>query len=396
MRILYLDWDEFTGEDCREVMKEMGYTVIPFFYKWKNLSEDKDFETALLKEMAYPTDSLESYDLTFSFNFFPIVSEACQKMNIPYIAWIFDAPHLTLTSGTVQNNVNRIWIFDYALYRQMKETNIHTVYYSPLAVNGKRLLAQTAVLDEETLIYEHDVCFLGSLYDNEYNFYDKAAEYFPAELRGYLEGLFAAQQQLFGLDLLGNEDILPSKMVREINRYMKFELSGSYDMNLDNVIRDILRKKITQMERKTLLEYLGRYFKLDLYTQKCSPIIKNVYDLGWADYMSNMPRIFHRSKINLNFTMRSIKTGIPLRALDIMGAGGFLLTGYQTELDEYFVNGQDLVMADSPADMQQKIAYYLSHEEEREEIARNGQKKTIEKFDYRKILSQIFLNSCNI
>ena len=396
MRILYLDWDEFTGEDCREVMKEMGYTVIPFFYKWKNLSEDKDFETALLKEMAYPTDSLESYDLTFSFNFFPIVSEACQKMNIPYIAWIFDAPHLTLTSGTVQNNVNRIWIFDYALYRQMKETNIHTVYYSPLAVNGKRLLAQTAVLDEETLIYEHDVCFLGSLYDNEYNFYDKAAEYFPAELRGYLEGLFAAQQQLFGLDLLGNEDILPSKMVREINRYMKFELSGSYDMNLDNVIRDILRKKITQMERKTLLEYLGRYFKLDLYTQKCSPIIKNVYDLGWADYMSNMPRIFHRSKINLNFTMRSIKTGIPLRALDIMGAGGFLLTGYQAELDEYFVNGQDLVMADSPADMQQKIAYYLSHEEEREEIARNGQKKTIEKFDYRKILSQIFLNSCNI
>ena len=396
MRILYLDWDEFTGEDCREVMKEMGYTVIPFFYKWKSLSEDKDFETALLKEMAYPTDSLESYDLTFSFNFFPIVSEACQKMNIPYIAWIFDAPHLTLTSGTVQNNVNRIWIFDYALYRQMKETNIHTVYYSPLAVNGKRLLAQTAVLDEETLIYEHDVCFLGSLYDNEYNFYDKAAEYFPAELRGYLEGLFAAQQQLFGLDLLGNEDILPSKMVREINRYMKFELSGSYDMNLDNVIRDILRKKITQMERKTLLEYLGRYFKLDLYTQKCSPIIKNVYDLGWADYMSNMPRIFHRSKINLNFTMRSIKTGIPLRALDIMGAGGFLLTGYQAELDEYFVNGQDLVMADSPADMQQKIAYYLSHEEEREEIARNGQKKTIEKFDYRKILSQIFLNSCNI
>ena len=396
MRILYLDWDEFTGEDCREVMKEMGYTVIPFFYKWKNLSEDKDFETALLKEMAYPTDSLESYDLTFSFNFFPIVSEACQKMNIPYIAWIFDAPHLTLTSGTVQNNVNRIWIFDYALYRQMKETNIHTVYYSPLAVNGKRLLAQTAVLDKETLIYEHDVCFLGSLYDNEYNFYDKAAEYFPAELRGYLEGLFAAQQQLFGLDLLGNEDILPSKMVREINRYMKFELSGSYDMNLDNVIRDILRKKITQMERKTLLEYLGRYFKLDLYTQKCSPIIKNVYDLGWADYMSNMPRIFHRSKINLNFTMRSIKTGIPLRALDIMGAGGFLLTGYQAELDEYFVNGQDLVMADSPADMQQKIAYYLSHEEEREEIARNGQKKTIEKFDYRKILSQIFLNSCNI
>ena len=176
---------------------------------------------------------------------------------------------------------------------------------------------------------------------------------------------------------------------------MKFELSGAYNMDIDSVIRDILRKKVTQMERKTLLEYLGKYFKLDLYTQEYSPVVNNVYDLGWADYMNKMPRIFHRSKINLNFTMRSIQTGIPLRALDIMGAGGFLLTGYQAELDEYFVNGQDMVMADSPADMQQKISYYLLHEKEREEIARNGQKKTIENFDYRKMLSQIFLNSCN-
>ena len=78
-----------------------------------------------------------------------------------------------------------------------------------------------------------------------------------------------------------------------------------------------------------------------------------------------------------------------------MGAGGFLLTGYQAELDEYFVNGRDLVMADGPADMQQKISYYLVHEKEREEIAGNGQKKTIENFDYRKMLHQIFVKSCN-
>ena len=394
MRILYLDWDEFTGEDCRAVMKEMGHSVISFSYKWNNLSEDPKFETALLKEMAHPSDEKEPYDLIFSFNFFPIVSEACQKMSILYIAWIFDSPHLTLTSGTVQNDVNRIWIFDYALYERMKQANISTVYYSPLGINGKRLLAQTAVPDEVP-VYEHDVCFLGSLYDNEFNFYDKASGYFPAELRGYLEGLFSAQQQVFGVDMLGDEAVLPSEMIREINQYMKFELSGAYNMDIDSVIRDILRKKVTQMERKTLLEYLGKYFKLDLYTQEYSPVVNNVYDLGWADYMNKMPRIFHRSKINLNFTMRSIQTGIPLRALDIMAAGGFLLTGYQAELDEYFVNGQDLVMADSPADMQQKISYYLLHEKEREEIARNGQKKTIENFDYRKMLSQIFLNSCN-
>ena len=38
--------------------------------------------------------------------------------------------------------------------------------------------------------------------------------------------------------------------------------------------------------------------------------------------------MFANSKVNLNITLRNIKTGIPLRALDIMGAGGFLLTNY--------------------------------------------------------------------
>ena len=394
MKILYIDWNEYTGEDCKAVMKEMGHDVISFLYKWETLSEDLEFEEALLKKLLYHDEKEESFDLVFSFNFFPIVSRVCQKMRIIYIAWVFDSPHLTLTSKTVYNSVNRIWIFDYALYEQMKTEKISTVYYSPLGVNGKRLLAQTAE-PYEVRIYEHDVCFLGSLYDNEFNFYDKAAGYFPEKLRGYLEGLFSAQQQVFGIDMLGNQEILPPEMIREINQYMKFALTGSYDMNLDSVIRDILRKKVTQAERRMLLEHFGRYFKVDLYTQEYSPVVENVYDLGHADYMRKMPQIFHRSKINLNFTMRSIKTGIPLRALDIMGAGGFLLTGYQAELDAYFVNGQDLVMADSPADMQQKISYYLVHEKEREEIARNGQKKTIENFDYRKMLHQIFEKSCN-
>lgn len=375
-------------------MKEMGHCAISFSYKWNKLGKDPGFEKALLQEMLHPSDGAGGYDIAFSFNFFPVVSAACQKIGIPYISWIFDSPHLPLTSETVKNEVNRIWIFDYALYEQMKAENISTVYYSPLGVNGKRLLAQTAPLDEVP-VYEHDVCFLGSLYDNEFNFYDRAAGYFPTELRGYLEGLLAAQRQVFGVDLIGNEAVLSSAMVREINQYMRFELSGSYNMDIESVIRDIIRKKVTQAERRILLERFGRFFKVDLYTQEDSPVVKHVYDLGRADYMLKMPHIFHRSKINLNFTMRSIKTGIPLRALDIMGAGGFLLTGYQAELDEYFVNGQDLVMADSPADMQQKISYYMEHDREREEIAGNGQKKTIEKFDYRKVLDNIFLKSCD-
>ena len=57
-----------------------------------------------------------------------------------------------------------------------------------------------------------------------------------------------------------------------------------------------------------------------------------------------MPLIFRESKINLNITLRSITSGMPLRALDIMGAGGFLLSNYQQELAENYIDGEELVL----------------------------------------------------
>ena len=72
-----------------------------------------------------------------------------------------------------------------------------------------------------------------------------------------------------------------------------------------------------------------------------------------------------------------------------LAAGGFLITNYQAEIAEYFEDGVDLVMAYTPEDMIQKTAYYLQHEDERKEIALNGQKKVFESFAYTKLLQDI-------
>ena len=102
-----------------------------------------------------------------------------------------------------------------------------------------------------------------------------------------------------------------------------------------------------------------------------------------------MPKIFKCSKINLNMTLRSIKSGIPQRAFDIMGCGGFLLSNYQPELAEYFIPGEDLVLYDSVDDLIQKIDYYLSHEEERLQIAKNGYEKVKRYHTYDTRLTEI-------
>ena len=112
-------------------------------------------------------------------------------------------------------------------------------------------------------------------------------------------------------------------------------------------------------------------------------------ELGQADYMVRMPHVFNRSKINLNFMMRSIRTGMSLRVLDVMGVDGFLLSTYRSELEEYFTDGQELVIVRDRDELESKIEYFLEHEDERREIARLGQQKVLESFDYRKLLPDI-------
>ncbi|MCI8533888.1 MAG: glycosyltransferase family 1 protein [Lachnospiraceae bacterium] len=101
------------------------------------------------------------------------------------------------------------------------------------------------------------------------------------------------------------------------------------------------------------------------------------------DYYNEMPLVFKQSKINLNLTSRSIQSGVPLRAFDIMGAGGFLLSNYQEDFLDHFIPGEDFVYYESKKDLLSKVDYYLRHEDERQTIAENGHGKVVSEHTYR-------------
>ena len=78
-------------------------------------------------------------------------------------------------------------------------------------------------------------------------------------------------------------------------------------------------------------------------------------------------------------TAKSIHTGLPLRIFDVLACGGFLITNYQDELPDFFQIGSDLECFTSEDDLLNKIDYYLTHENDRIEIAHNGL-ETIKKY----------------
>ena len=112
--------------------------------------------------------------------------------------------------------------------------------------------------------------------------------------------------------------------------------------------------------------------------------------------MTEMPLIFHESRINLNMTAKSIRSALPLRVWDILGCGGFLLTNYQSEIPAYFNVGEELDTYGSQDELLEKCAYYLEHENRRAEIAAAGFEKVQRYHTYPQRLGELmelaFLN----
>lgn len=380
MKILYYYWNENSKEDCVEAFERLRHIVTVWSHNFESYTKDAKFLEDIRKKIS------EGIDCIFSFNYFPLLSDAAQEAGIPYISWVYDSPHYTLEAKNLSNPCNHVFIFDYALCDRYCAQGFTTVDYMPLPVNTSRLDKQLAgIRSTSPFAYKHDITFMGSLYKDEYNFYEQI-NYLPDYLKGFIDGMIEAQTHVYGLDF--PSALFDAKKCDEMGKYVKIGLGDDYNNARDEIFRNMIRKQVTVKEREALLRALGNIFNLDLYSNSKPDTIKANF-LGTADYIKEMPEIFATSKININISLRSILTGIPLRVVDILGAGGFCLTNYQTELSEYFENGRELVWFESPEDLIDKAAYYLAHDDEREQIAANGHEAAEKIFSYDVLLPRI-------
>lgn len=100
-------------------------------------------------------------------------------------------------------------------------------------------------------------------------------------------------------------------------------------------------------------------------------------------------KVYYSTKINLNVTLHSIETGIPQRVFDIMSVGGFVLSNYQEEIGELFDIDKDIVVFRNIEEYEDKVKYYLSHEDERIKIGINGYLRVRDNYTYPILLEKI-------
>ena len=373
MKVLFINIDSFCNLDFIDALsgfKHRGEKTDIYRYNMANDGKrhDQDREEDMLRVI-----KRETPDFAFSFNYYPLVSSVCQKAGLKYISWVYDNPHVALYSYTIINSCNDVFLFDSDMYQTLASQGIKTVHYLPLAANVKRLDGMNLSADKKTK-YGANVSFVGSLYTEEHNFYDRMLKKLDEYTHGFLEGLMRAQMQVQGYNFI--EDNLSQKIISAMYEALPLKPQKDGVESQKYLYADyVINRKITGMERLEILRNIAEYYSVDLYTKDDSVNIPGITNHGIARYYDEMPYIFKGSDINLNITLRSIKKGIPLRCFDIMACRGFLISNYQEDFLNYFEPGVDFVYYESRSDLLQKINYYLSHEDERLAISEHAYEK---------------------
>ena len=374
MKILMPEWNSFGNADIIEAFEELGHDVKTIPFSKQEPRHDETVEKKIISEI-----KLYNPDFVFTFNYFPIISLACKSANIRYVSWLYDSPYVLLYSYTTVYPHNYIFVFDKELYMEFHNAGISTVHYLPLAANTKRLanmenLPSFQDFLKSTWNNQTEIAFIGSLYHEKHQFYQRLQGISPFT-RGYLEGIMSAQKHVYGYNFI--QEALTPSIINDMQKALPMEPSSSGVESVEYLYAQyVINRHITSMERTELLTAIGTSYPFDLYTPDKEISLPGGINHGPVDYYDMAPYVMKKAKINLNITLRSIKSGIPLRAFDILGAGGFLLTNYQADFVDCYTPDDDFIAFESKEDLLNKISYYLNHEDERKQIAQNGFIKT--------------------
>ena len=384
MRILMYRWKAYNYRDIEQTFKLLGHTVDNIEQELGSYDVSPEFERVIEAKLHE-----NRYDMVFTVNYFPLISNTCMRVGVKYVSWTCDNPLISMYHESVFNSCNYIFTFDKTNYLEFREMGVKHIWYLPLAVDVERL---DAVIDnaKDLAKYRADVAFVGSLYER--NSYDKLKHKLPEYLRGYFDAVMEAQLNISGANIV--EPMLTADILEQLQEYFQLEKSEGSFSDLGLIFQTtVLGFKIAEIERRRALIELSKHYKVNVYSNSDVSDLLRIQYCGSVDYWSELPKVFYASKINLNFTIPNIKSGIPLRVWDVLGAGGFLLTNYQAEIPYYFEEGKDLVCFDGVDDLREKVGYYLGHEEERCAIAQHGYEKVKTTHNYieriRTMLAQI-------
>ena len=383
MKILYVYGMEQT-KDIIYNLHKLGYNAEEYSRRQNpSVLNDEEMERLASYVKDHKITHLMSIHLIYN------LAYVAYQTGIKYVSMIWDAPYIKLYTPFGRMDNCYFSVFDKLDCERFRTAGIPHILYQPLAVNQDNL-RKWDLITRMAGTYKDEISFVGSLYDQ--NSYDKELEKMPRHLQDYFISIF--EEAAFRWDgvnrIYGKTDRAILDCIRRT--VPEFDLDNKYDIE-DAAYFEILYliRKIANIERTCVLNILGEMFPVTLYTNGGTDVsmLPNVKVMPPIEPGKPLLKVYTCSKINLNISLKGIEGGTPQRVMDIMGAGGFMMTNYCAETAELFEEDKEIVMFRTPEELVEKSDYYLSHDEEREKIAKAGYEKVLNCYTYEKKLKRL-------
>ena len=342
MKILYV-YGLSTEKNIVQTLRKLQCDVMeyPEVQDTSNMDEEKiNALVAYVKE--HGITHLMSIHLIYN------VAVAAYWAGIKYISVIWDAPYLK--AYTVMGTLDNIWYsaFDKLDAERMRQGGCPHVMYQPLSVNRENILAwKKRFLAKRR--YIHDISLIANLYED--NAYDRCLDLLPENMQAYFRSIF--EEAAFKWDGVNR---VYGKTGQEILEYMKL-VSPTLKINNPYNVEDVryfeamyLIRKLANIERVCVLNLLAEDHDVYLYTysEVDETLMPKVHRRPPVQVGEATSFIYAGTKINLNIALKGIEGGTTQRIMDIMGAGGFVLTNYCEETAELFEEDKEIVMFRTP------------------------------------------------
>lgn len=378
MKILYLQSRVQQNASIVFALDKMGHNVACYQNSIEDIGKDEKIQKAL---EAFLRKHSPSFVISTVFD--SSVADITKRLGMKYAVWCMDSPAFSVWTPDAESDHCYIFYFDDREYELKRQSGLKNVYHLPLAADTV-WCDQLAVSDEDLRKYGCNMSFIGSLYTN--NLYDKTIVQFPADIQESFTALLENSAFVWdGQDRLH----MPPELVGNVKRLCPDMFDEPY-MPDEYFLRSFfMGRKLTHVERTLLMELLAEQYDIHLYTRDTEIVPDGVRRFPEIDGSDGALKVFRASRINLNITLRSIASGVPLRVFDIMSMGGFVLTNWQEEIPELFEEDKEIVTFRTPEELIDKADYYLNHEDERARIAANGYRKVRERHAYTNRLDKI-------
>ena len=376
-QILIFQWNSIGKDDVVEGFKKLGFDCDTLY-----IGSGKEARKEIKEGVVRAGLSGKNYAFAFSTNYFYPLAKVCNELGVPYFSWSYDSPSRIDHEEKIGMDTNHVFFFDSLEAEHYRSYNkVNNVYHLSLAVNTDRF--DNVLKAKADPRYLADVSFVGRLYDSSFT---KALSFLDDYKKEFLLGITDAAlhtrdaEHIYSISNRGLVEWIDNKAFCDVvNSDFDDGTTGdrtAYRLGIQ------LCKYSTNKERILLLGMLGPHFDVKLYSNSTSELLKDVKECGTVKYESESPFVFSNSKINLNCTYLSIRAGIPLRCLDIMGCGGALLSNRQRDFEEDFEDKKSVLLYSSMEEAYDKCEYYIKHDSERIKLAKAGERIVREKYNY--------------